>query len=39
ARAGVGAAVALVMMFVPITVFVINQRSVVQTMGTSGLKE
>ncbi|HBG00057.1 MAG TPA: carbohydrate ABC transporter permease [Firmicutes bacterium] len=39
ARAGVGAAVALVMMIVPVTVFVLNQRSVVQTMGTSGLKE
>lgn len=39
ARAGVGAAVALVMMVVPVTVFVLNQRSVVATMGTSGLKE
>ena len=39
ARAGVGAAVALLMMIVPVTVFIFNQRSVVQTMGTSGLKE
>jgi ABC-type maltose transport system permease subunit len=31
--------VALVMMIVPVTVFILNQRSVVQTMGTSGLKE
>jgi ABC-type glycerol-3-phosphate transport system permease component len=39
ARAGVGAAVALMMMIVPVTVFIINQRNVVQTMGTSGIKE
>ncbi len=39
ARAGVGAAVALLMMLVPVTVFILNQRNVVQTMGTSGLKE
>lgn len=39
ARAGVGAAVALMMMIVPVTVFLINQRNVVQTMGTSGIKE
>lgn len=39
ARAGVGAAVALMMMIVPVTVFLINQRNVVQTMRTSGIKE
>ncbi|MBT9138116.1 MAG: L-arabinose transport system permease protein AraQ [Syntrophomonadaceae bacterium] len=39
ARAGVGAAVALIMMVIPIGVFVFNQSKVVQTMGTSGLKE
>ena len=39
ARAGVAAAVALLMMIVPVTVFVINQASVVETMGTSGMKE
>ena len=39
ARAGVSAAVALLMMIVPVTVFVINQANVVETMGTSGMKD
>lgn len=39
ARAGVGAAVALILMVVPITLFVISQSSVIQTMATSGMKE
>jgi len=39
ARAGVGAAIAVVMMFVPITVFIITQSKVVETMSTSGIKE
>jgi len=39
ARAGVGAAVALILMIVPITLFVISQSSVIQTMATSGMKE
>lgn len=39
ARAGVAAAVGLVMMIVPIAVFVFNQSKVVETMGTSGIKE
>jgi len=39
ARAGVGAAVALLLMIVPITLFIISQSSVMQTMATSGLKE
>lgn len=39
ARAGVGAAVALLLMVVPITLFVISQSSVIQTMATSGMKE
>lgn len=39
ARAGVAAAVALLVLIVPVLVFVINQASVVETMGTSGLKE
>ena len=38
ARQGVGSAVALVMMMVPITVFIINQSQIVETMGTSGIK-
>lgn len=39
ARAGVGAAVALVIMIVPITLFIISQSSVIQTMASSGLKD
>lgn len=39
ARAGVGAAVALLLMIVPITLFVISQSSVMQTMATSGMKD
>lgn len=38
ARQGVGSAVALIMMMVPITVFIINQSQIVETMGTSGIK-
>lgn len=36
-RAGAAAAVTVVLMIVPITVFVINQSQIVQTMGTSGI--
>lgn len=39
ARAGVGAAVALILMVVPITLFIISQSNVIQTMATSGMKE
>jgi len=39
ARAGVAAAVALLLMIVPITLFVISQSSVMQTMATSGMKD
>ncbi|GAB2545539.1 carbohydrate ABC transporter permease [Gracilibacillus alcaliphilus] len=39
ARAGVGAAVALILMIVPITLFVISQSKVIQTMSTSGMKD
>jgi len=39
ARAGVGAAVALILMAVPITLFIISQSQVIQTMSTSGMKE
>lgn len=39
ARAGVGAAAAVIMMIVPITVFIITQSNVVETMGASGMKE
>jgi len=36
-RAGVAAAVSVILMVVPITVFVWNQSQIVQTMGTSGI--
>ncbi len=39
ARAGVGAASTIVMAIVPITVFVISQSRVVETMSTSGMKD
>lgn len=39
ARAGVGAAAQVVMMIVPITVFVVTQSNVIQTMSTSGMKD
>ncbi len=39
ARAGAGAASTVVMMLVPITVFVINQSKIIETMGTSGMKD
>jgi ABC-type glycerol-3-phosphate transport system permease component len=39
ARAGVGAAVALFLMIVPITLFIISQSSVMQTMANSGIKD
>ncbi|NLJ74440.1 MAG: carbohydrate ABC transporter permease [Firmicutes bacterium] len=38
ARAGVGAAVGVIMMIVPIIVFVVNQSKVIDTMGASGIK-
>ena len=39
ARAGVGAAATVIMMVVPITVFVICQSNVIETMGSSGMKD
>ena len=39
ARTGVSAAVTLIMLVVPISVFVISQSNVIQTMATSGIKE
>jgi len=39
ARTGVSAAVTLIMLVVPISVFVIAQSNVIQTMATSGIKE
>ena len=39
ARAGVGAAVSVVMMVVPVATFIIVQSNVMETMATSGIKE
>ena len=39
ARAGVGAAAAVIMLIVPLTAFIVTQSNIVQTMGTSGMKE
>jgi ABC-type glycerol-3-phosphate transport system permease component len=39
ARAGVGAAVTLFVMVVPILLFVFAQSNVLQTMANSGIKE
>jgi ABC-type glycerol-3-phosphate transport system permease component len=39
ARAGVGAAVALILMSVPITLFIFSQSRIIETMATSGMKE
>lgn len=39
ARTGVAAAVALFMLIVPLSVFIISQSNVMETMATSGIKE
>lgn len=39
ARAGIGAAVVVMMMTVPIIMFIATQSSIIQTMTTSGIKE
>ena len=39
ARAGVGAAVTLVMMAVPLTLFIVSQSNILATMASSGIKE
>lgn len=39
ARAGVGAAVSLFIMIVPIAVFVVTQSNILETMASSGIKE
>ena len=39
ARAGASAAATVVMMMVPILVFVISQSNIIETMGTSGMKD
>ena len=39
ARSGAGAASTVVMMLVPILVFVLNQSQIIETMGSSGMKD
>ncbi|MBO5789295.1 MAG: carbohydrate ABC transporter permease [Clostridia bacterium] len=39
ARSGAGAASTVIMMLVPITVFVINQSKIIETFGSSGMKD
>ncbi|MFA5561669.1 MAG: carbohydrate ABC transporter permease [Eubacteriales bacterium] len=39
ARSGAGAAAAVLVMIVPILVFVINQSQIIETMGSSGMKD
>lgn len=39
ARAGVGAAVTVFMMIVPVTIFIICQNNIIDTMSTSGMKD
>lgn len=39
ARAGVGAAVTVFMMIVPVLIFVFSQSSIIDTMATSGMKD
>ena len=39
ARAGAAAASTVIMMMVPITVFVVSQSNIIETMGSSGMKD
>ena len=39
ARAGATAAVAVIMMIVPIIIFVVSQSNIIETMSSSGIKE
>ena len=39
ARAGTGAAAAVVMMIVPILIFIVTQSKIIETMSTSGMKD
>lgn len=39
ARSGAGAASTVIMMMVPITVFIINQSQIIETFGSSGMKD
>ena len=39
ARAGVSSAISLIMLIVPISIFILTQSSIMETMATSGIKE
>lgn len=39
ARAGVGSAISILMLIVPLLVFIVSQSNVIETMSTSGIKE
>jgi len=39
ARAGASAAATVIMMIVPIAVFIISQSNIIETMGSSGMKD
>ena len=39
ARAGVGAAVSVFMMIVPVLIFLFTQSKIIETMSTSGMKD
>ena len=39
ARAGIGAAAAVIMLIVPLSAFIATQSNIVQTMGSSGMKD
>lgn len=39
ARAGVGAAISVIMMIVPIATFILSQSQMIETMATSGMKD
>ena len=39
ARAGVGAAAAVLIMSVPLAIFILSQSSIIETMSTSGMKD
>lgn len=39
ARAGVGAATTIILLFVPLSVFIVSQSNIIETMSASGIKE
>jgi ABC-type glycerol-3-phosphate transport system permease component len=39
ARAGVGAAISVFMLLVPLAVFIVTQSNIIETMSTSGMKD